>query len=678
MGKLVLRTAVVLLLALCFCTWAAAETADTEDAGWQITRTSELTEEAIAAFSKAAGTLTDTAVCEPVALLGENEGIYCILCRVTGDDPGSEPYYTLVYAGQDGVQNVWDLWIADHSTPKNMEKEERIVDYSVFLGDLAAYREAMDLITEDLDRLNEELAAFVSKKWQEIYMNPEYRLYLDGRDDPAGLPVTGKHAFVVLGYELKDGEMTDELKARCDAAAAAAEAFPESVLICSGGATGENNPEMHTEAGLMKEYLIRTGGIAAERIFTDESAMSTLENAQKTFAILKEQGIEEITVVTSSYHQRRANILYETLAEMIRETEGTQITVIGNYGCEREAPRGILKADARIAAMQLNELLTAAGGKGSIDYLAVVNKTKALPEGWEDALETVTVTNSVGDEVEVEKKAYEAYLLLKADLEQHDGIFLELDSARRSVAAQQDIMDRFTEKYGADYAAKTVAAPGYSEHHTGLALDLYFRIRSEGGTFTDVYYNEDMTKPEYKWIWDRIHEKLADSGFILRYLKGKEYITGYGYEPWHIRYLDSVYIAKEIMSQPGMTLEAWLGTASDEEPVIDYGTSALYSREELEEAAVQVMCRFASFAGCELHMLRYAGDECNTEENIRWMNEHDEGKGYVQVAEFLSDFHSPVSPGEDTAWEPDQEYTGYQWWLARTVDGGWQLLDWGY
>jgi D-alanyl-D-alanine carboxypeptidase len=89
-----------------------------------------------------------------------------------------------------------------------------------------------------------------------------------------------------------------------------------------------------------------------------------------------------------------------------------------------------------------------------IDYLALVNKLNALPKDWEGALQTVTITNSVGDEVEIEAKAYDAYLALKKDLEENDGIYLELDSARRTVAAQQEIMDRFIEKYGADYAAK--------------------------------------------------------------------------------------------------------------------------------------------------------------------------------------------------------------------------------
>ena len=322
--------------------------------------------------------------------------------------------------------------------------------------------------------------------------------------------------------------------------------------------------------------------------------------------------------------------------------------------------------------------VSSAFAESNIDYLALVNKLNPLPEGWEETLQTVTITNSVGDEVEVEEKAYAAYELLRADLEENDGIYLELDSARRSVADQQDIMDRFIEKYGADYAAKTVATPGYSEHHTGLALDLYFKIRNDDGSFTDVYYNEDMTKPEYESLWASIHAKLADYGFILRYLPDKEYITGYGYEPWHIRYVGSVDIAREIMSQSGMTLEVWLGAATDTGVTVDYGVSALYTEAELSEAAVQVKCIFASFAGCELHTLRYAGDECNTEENLAWMNELDEGKGFVQVVEFISDFHSSIHPGEDTAWEADKEYTGWEWWLARTADGGWQLLTWGY
>lgn len=311
-----------------------------------------------------------------------------------------------------------------------------------------------------------------------------------------------------------------------------------------------------------------------------------------------------------------------------------------------------------------------------IDYMALVNKLNPLPEGWEDSLETVTITNSVGDEVEVEARAYAAYEQMKQDLEENDGIYLELDSARRSIAAQQEIMDQFTEKYGADYAAKTVAQPGYSEHHTGLALDLYFKVKDDDGNFTDVYENEDMEKEEYLGVWDTIHSKLADYGFILRYLEGEEHVTGYRYEPWHIRYIDSVDTAKEIMSKPGFTLEEYLAGKDAPEVEIDLSGSELYTDEELFDAMLAIKCKFASWEGCELHSIRYAGDEAATEENTEWMNSLSEGAGFTQVAEFLMDFHT--SDDVQGAWNADQEYEDYQWWLARTADGDWEIVTTGY
>lgn len=303
-----------------------------------------------------------------------------------------------------------------------------------------------------------------------------------------------------------------------------------------------------------------------------------------------------------------------------------------------------------------------------IDYMVLVNKTHKLPDDWEDKLETIHMTNSIGDDVEVEKRAYDAYLELKAALEEK-GVYVDLDSARRSVADQQRIMDEFTEQYGKDYALKTVATPGYSEHHTGLALDLYLIIDGK-----DVVENEDMI--QYPEIWEKIHEILPDYGFILRYLEDKEHITGYAYEPWHIRYIDNVEIAKEI-TEKGITFEEYLGTASSAPVTIDYGNSEIYTEEELKEAVIQIKCKFAFWEGCELHSITYAGDEAFTDENLEWLRQNGENNDFTQVAEFLMDFHSPEDVGELT-FNSDQEYTGYQWWLARTADGGWEIVDWGY
>ena len=202
-----------------------------------------------------------------------------------------------------------------------------------------------------------------------------------------------------------------------------------------------------------------------------------------------------------------------------------------------------------LALIMLTALVSCSGSKSGIDYLVLVNKENKLPDDWEQKLETTTVKNSLGDDVEVEKEAYGAYIKLKEDLEK-EGVYVDLDSARRSVEKQQKIWDDFMEKYGEVYTKRTVAVPGYSEHHTGLALDLYLIIDGK-----DVYLNEDMVG--YTDVWAKIHAKLADYGFILRYLEGKEAITGYGYEPWHIRYVCSADIAKEITGK-GITLEEYL------------------------------------------------------------------------------------------------------------------------
>ena len=158
-----------------------------------------------------------------------------------------------------------------------------------------------------------------------------------------------------------------------------------------------------------------------------------------------------------------------------------------------------------------------------------------------------------------------------------------------------------------------------------------------------------------------------------RYLEDREYITGYGYEPWHLRYIDDVDKAKEI-TEKGITFEEYLGAVKSSDVTVDYGSSELFTEEELKEAAVQVKCRFATFEGCELHSLRYAGDESSNEKNLARMKELDDSADYVEVVEFLTDFHTPEEGSQ--VFDADREMTDYQWWLAREKDGGWQLITW--
>ena len=250
--------------------------------------------------------------------------------------------------------------------PVNCPAGEQDGSFADLLVDLLSAYE--DPSPEDISRIDadveaiaadREIAQAVADHWKKVYLDPEYRLYLDGRDDPSQLPVpdASAHAFVVLGYELENGEMTDELKGRCNAAAAAAEAFPGSILVCSGGATGKNNPEKHTEAGLMKGYLSEVCGIAPERIFTDEKAMTTAENALNTYVILKEQGIRTMTIVTSSYHQRWGQVLYNAVGAQYRQESGYAAGIVENYCYDTEPSNALFYKDELFAIWQLGQIL---------------------------------------------------------------------------------------------------------------------------------------------------------------------------------------------------------------------------------------------------------------------------------------------------------------------------------
>ena len=188
-----------------------------------------------------------------------------------------------------------------------------------------------------------------------------------------------------------------------------------------------------------------------------------------------------------------------------------------------------------------------------LDYLVLVNFENPMPEGWLDKVQLTPSINSVDDDVYTEVNAYKAYLKLKEDVEKEladQNVTLQLDSAYKSPADQRKIVEDFTEKYGEEYVKNYVAVPGYSEHHTGLALDLYFIVGDK-----TVYENEDLI--QYPEIWAVIHEKLPKYGFILRYPEGKEKITGASHEQWHLRYVGSPEIAQEITDK-GLTLEEYL------------------------------------------------------------------------------------------------------------------------
>lgn len=270
---------------------------------------------------------------------------------------------------------------------------EDAANFGKLLKDLVNMYESQEpgyaqIIEEDLaaieavSRKDHSVAASIASQWQNTYMNRDYRQFIyDGSGDAgdlssSGIPDSNGHAIVVLGYALDFGQMQEELRLRCDAAAALARSFPSSIIVCSGGATGSYNPDKNTEAGLMKKYLSETCGIDASRIYTDEEATDTQQNAENTLRILQANSIKYMTIVTSAYHQRRGQAVYNAAAQLYRAQYGYSVEIVGNYNYGKDA---IPPQDVRIAAWQI------AGILGLPEEIINTIPRRILPDGENDA-----------------------------------------------------------------------------------------------------------------------------------------------------------------------------------------------------------------------------------------------------------------------------------------------------
>lgn len=178
--------------------------------------------------------------------------------------------------------------------------------------------------------------------------------------------------------------------------------------------------------------------------------------------------------------------------------------------------------------------------------ILLVNKDNLFNEEMIKDFEMVEYENYAEDTKYVERDTFNHFEMLRAHLKV-DGIIIDIDGAYRSLEYQENLFLSFMKKYGIDYAEQIVAMPGTSEHHTGQAIDIV--IKKDGNWIVE---NEDLLKETE--IFERIHKSLKYFGFILRYPKDKEDITGYPYEPWHIR-----YIGEEAAMEIGdFTLEEYL------------------------------------------------------------------------------------------------------------------------
>ena len=116
---------------------------------------------------------------------------------------------------------------------------------------------------------------------------------------------------------------------------------------------------------------------------------------------------------------------------------------------------------------------------------------------------------------------------------------------------------------------------------------------------------------------------------------------------------------------------------------IDYGTSEIYSREDMDAAILIIKEFFSKWKGCELHSIRYTDDDyCNSPKNIKWMNTLASGRSYEknfdQCIAFFSDFHSPKTDDHKITFNINEEYINWTWYFSRSDKGEWQLMTFGY
>lgn len=186
--------------------------------------------------------------------------------------------------------------------------------------------------------------------------------------------------------------------------------------------------------------------------------------------------------------------------------------------------------------------------------LLLVNPSHPIPEGYLPELETIT------DDFRVDKRIADSVKLLFIKAKE-EGINLKICSAYRTVEYQENLFSNKKNEYLAAgtsedeavaAAATIVAVPGSSEHHTGLALDIVtpeYQSLDEG--FADT--------PAFKWL----DQNAYKYGFIMRYPKDKQDITGIIYEPWHYRYVGVENAAN--MKKSGECLEEYISSLSKKE-----------------------------------------------------------------------------------------------------------------
>ena len=175
--------------------------------------------------------------------------------------------------------------------------------------------------------------------------------------------------------------------------------------------------------------------------------------------------------------------------------------------------------------------------KETIDkgILTIVNKYNYIPNDY--IPKNLIIINGLS----INKEAYEAFLEMKNDMAK-ENMQIRIISAYRSYDYQESLYDNYLKNNSQNIVDTYSARPGYSEHHTGLAIDV---------DNVKLNYNKFYLTKEFLWMQDNAYKY----GYILRYPKDKENITGYSFEPWHYRYVGKE--ASKYIKEHNITFEEY-------------------------------------------------------------------------------------------------------------------------
>lgn len=232
-------------------------------------------------------------------------------------------------------------------------------------------------------------------------------------------------------------------------------------------------------------------------------------------------------------------------------------------GIAMSVARAVPRADQRAVSLKAQMLAEDAALAAAIENLPwnlrLVNRSH--PWTWDETVDLVTVKEGEwleeGRVQKVDARILESLMAMIAAARK-DGVRPVICSSFRTEDYQRDLFEAqvacvrreegLKGEAAEQEAARWVAPPGASEHHTGLAVDIY------DADYPDLDRKQESTATQH-WLM----EHCADHGFILRYPTDKSAVTGIGYEPWHYRYVGEE--AAALIAESGLCFEEWLASS---------------------------------------------------------------------------------------------------------------------